>query len=104
MQARLSPARLPTLQRPGALRRHMALTAASPTGVVFALRMPHELRAVEVHVPQATGDVAVDLVGEVGRARLTALAARGDCPRPHAVSELDHRHEAVPRGAVPLPC
>src|SRR2546430_12358244 len=69
--------------------------------MVLSLRMPHQLRAVEVHVPQVARDVALRLVGKVDRARVAAFAARRDRLGPHAVAEFDHGHEAVAARAIP---
>src|SRR5881396_2813196 len=68
----------------------------------YSRSVSHELGAVEVHVAQAAGSVALRLVVEMRRTRITALAARGDGLRPHAVAELHDGHEAVAARAVPF--
>src|ERR1700682_635324 len=74
----------------------------SLTGMIPALDVSLELRRIEVHVAEIAGAVSLRLVVEMGRGGVATLAARGDCPRPHAIPELDHRDEAVAAGAVPL--
>src|SRR5712671_6548641 len=80
--------------------RRAALIAFA--GMIHTLSVSLELCRIEVHVPEIAGAVALRLVVEVGRRRVAALSTRGDCPRTHAVTELDHRDEAVAAGAVPL--
>src|SRR4051812_13484462 len=70
--------------------------------MIHALSVRLELRRIEVDVPEIPRAVPLRLVVEMARRRVSALAARGDCPRTHAVSELDRRDEAVAARAVPL--
>src|SRR5512143_1895357 len=71
--------------------------------MVLPLGVASELGGVEVHLPQVARRVPLRLVVEVRRAGMAALSPRRDRSSPHAVAELDHRHEAVAAGAVPLP-
>src|SRR5665213_2982062 len=75
---------------------------SSAAWVIHALRVAHELRRIEVHVAQIARAVAQRLIVEVFRRRIAALAAGSDGARAHAVSEVDHGHEAVPARAVQL--
>ena len=68
--------------------------------MVFPLRMPLQLRAVEVDVPQVPGAVPQRLIVEVSGLWVTALAPRGHGLGAHAVSELDHRNETISTGSI----
>src|SRR6185437_9868560 len=70
--------------------------------MILPLRMSLELRPVEVHRAKIPARVARDLVAEVWRRRITALASRRHRSRPHAVGELHDRYEAVPARAIPF--
>src|SRR5690349_9429390 len=72
--------------------------------MVRSLRVPPQLRRVEVHRPQIARRVALGLVVEVLVPRVTALASGRHRDRAHAVPELDHGNEAVAVRAVPLFC
>src|ERR1700675_348879 len=74
----------------------------SASGVVLALGVTRELRAVEVDLAEVAGAVADGLVVKVRRRRMAALSAGRDGPGAHAIAELDYGHEAVSAGAVPF--
>src|SRR5690349_25176225 len=74
----------------------------SPPRMIHPLRVPLELRLVEVHRPQIPRRVPLRLILEVRRVGIAALATRRHRARPHAVAELDDRNEAVPTRPVPL--
>lgn len=70
--------------------------------MVVPFRVFVELRAIKIDFPQVAGAVPFRLIVEVRRLWVAALAARGDRQRVDSIAELNHRHEAVPTGAIPL--
>src|SRR5215468_4053261 len=70
--------------------------------MVLPLDVLLHVSAVEPDVAQVAARVALCLVAEVLRFRITALASSGHGPGAHAIAELDDRHEAVAGGAVHL--
>src|ERR1035441_7291434 len=70
--------------------------------MVFPLRVPLELLAVEVDLAQFTCAVALGLIVEVRGSGMAALAAGRHGSSAHAFAELDHGDETVAAGAIPL--
>ena len=70
--------------------------------LVFPLRVSLQLLPVKIHIPQTTRCITARLIVKVFRGRIAALSARRHRLRPHFVSELHHRDEAVPAGPIPL--
>src|SRR5687768_10185905 len=56
---------------------------------------------MEIDLAQVAARIALGLVVEVGRARISALASCRDRPRPYPIAELDDGDKAVAAGPVP---
>src|SRR4029450_6708972 len=83
-------------------RHRRAPQYRSVARMVAALRVSLELLRIVVDVAQVAGAVAQDLIVEMRRRRVAALAAGSDCFRVHALAEFDGRDEAVAARAVEL--
>src|SRR4051794_1402912 len=70
--------------------------------MVRPLGVPLQLLAVEVHLAQVAGGVALRLVVEVLRRRIAALAAGRDRARAHPLAELDGGDEAIAADPIHL--
>src|SRR5688572_28369994 len=69
--------------------------------VVTPLRVPDQLRRVEVHGAEVPGAVPDGLIIEMLRRRMPAFSARRHGDRPHTIaSEFDDRDETVSTRAV----
>src|SRR5688572_30562171 len=70
--------------------------------LVLALGVALEILAIEIHVAQVAGRIAVGLVVEVLRPGNAVQPAGGHRLRLYSIAELDDGHEAVAARAVPL--
>ena len=70
--------------------------------MVFPFGVVLELIAVEVHLAQVAGGVALGLVVEMLRLGVAAFAASGDCQGMNLGAEFHYRNEAIPTDRHPL--
>src|SRR5580658_6325964 len=70
--------------------------------MIFLLSVPLQLRPVEVHLAQIARSISLRLIVEMLGRRIAALAARRHRHCMHRLTELHHRHKAVPATPIPL--